>query len=201
MATTATVLGAGARRAALGGVLGVGGFVSAWAIRGATRDGYSAVDDAISQLAASGAPARNWMTAGFLAFGIGVPVYAIALRKALSGPAWITATATGLCTLAVAAAPLGVADTAHNVAAAAGYASLAATPLLAARQFRAQGDRAWAAWSLVAGIGSAVSLVVSTSDTTHGLFQRLGLGFTDLWIIATALTMWRTGRLGSTPQE
>jgi len=185
-----------ARRLALGGAVGVTGFVAAWAIRGATREGYSSIDDAISQLAATGAPGRHWMNTGFLAFGIGVPMYAIALRRALPGAAWATATATGLCTLAVSAAPLGSADTAHNLAAGAGYLTLAATPLLAARQFWAQGQRVWAAWSVVAGLGSALALLASISDDYNGLFQRLGLGFTDVWILVSAVTMWRTGRLG-----
>jgi len=42
------------------------------------------------------------MTAGFTIFGIGVPIYAIGLRSALEGPAWITAMLTPL----LAARPL-----------------------------------------------------------------------------------------------
>lgn len=194
-------LGRGQRVLALGGVAGAGGFVAAWAIRGSTRAGYSGLDDAISQLAASGAPGRHWMTAGFVAFGIGVPLYAMPLRRSLPGPAWMTAVATGVCTLAVAAAPLGIADTAHYVAATAGYVTLVATPLLAARAFAARGRRGWARWSLAAGIGSAVMLIASTADPLHGFSQRLGLGITDAWIIATALTMGHTGCLGHGPES
>ena len=124
-------LGTWRRRAALGGIVGVAGFVAAWLWCGAVRPGYDPVDDAISQLAAVGAPDRRLMTAGFVAFGVGIPLYAQALRAALDGPAWITATLTGLATLGVAAAPLGRADTAHNLFAGFGYITLAATPLLA----------------------------------------------------------------------
>jgi hypothetical protein len=139
------------------------------------------------------------MTAGFVAFGIGVPVYAQTLRRALPGRAWMTATATGLATLGVAAAPLGRADTAHAVFAFSGYATLAATPLLAAPVFRRVGAETWARWSVVCGVGSAVLLSASTIDRWHGLTQRTGLGVTDAWIVATAWTMWRHGRLPRLP--
>lgn len=183
------------RRLALAGVVGVLGFVTAWAVRGATRPHYSSIDDAISQLAAADAPGRNWMTAGFVAFGIGAPLYSLALRRALPGRAWMTAAATGLCTLGVAAAPLGDADTGHFVAALAGYVTLSATPLLASRDFRRAGRREWANWSVAAGVASALFLIMSTGGDRHGLAQRLGLGATDLWIVCTALVMWRSGTL------
>jgi hypothetical protein len=71
------------------------------------------------------------MTTGFVALGIGVPVYATALRSAVGGYGWIAATATGITTLIVAATPLArstVVDTAHTGFAAIGYVTLAATP-------------------------------------------------------------------------
>src|SRR3954462_14459944 len=99
--------GAGAQRCALGGILGPFAFVAAWSIGGLAASHYSAIDDAISRLAEVGAPTRPWMTAGFVGFGIGLPLYAVALRTSLPGPSWMTAAATGLATLGVAAAPLG----------------------------------------------------------------------------------------------
>lgn len=171
------------------GIVGVVGFVGAWAIGGSVRDGYSSVDDAISQLAAVDAPGRGLMTAGFVAFGVGVPLFAQALRPALSGPAWIAATIAGLATLGVAATPLGRSDAAHNVFATIGYISLAATPLLAAAPLRALGRGRWASWSLTCGLASAVLLAASTFDRTNGLTQRLGLGVTDLWIVAAAVAI------------
>lgn len=176
---------------ALGGVVGVGGFVVAWAVSGLQRDGYSLVDDAISRLAESGTPRNGQMAAGFIAFGVGVPVYAQALRRALPGPAWIAATATGLATLGVAAAPLGRADAAHYVFAIAGYGTLAATPLLAAPKLRERGALRWSRVSTAAGIGSAIALAASSVDRGHGLTQRIGLGIVDVWIIASACSMWR----------
>lgn len=176
---------------ALGGIAGVGGFVAAWAVSGLQRDGYSLVDDAISRLAEVGTPRRSQMTAGFIAFGVGVPLYAQALRRAIPGPAWIAATATGVATLGVAAAPLGRSDTAHYVFAIVGYATLAATPLLAAPRMRERGAVRWSQASTAAGVGSAMVLSASAFDPGHGLTQRIGLGITDLWIIATSWFMWR----------
>lgn len=181
----------GLRGLALAGIAGIGGFVGTWAVRGAVRDGYSPIDDAISQLAAAGAPSPGWMTAGFLAFGIGVPIYAQALRRAVPGPAWIAATATGVAIIGVAASPLERADTAHYAFAVVGYATLAATPMLAARTFRERGASGWARWSTGCGVASALFLIASTADPAHGLTQRIGLGITDAWIVATAVAIWR----------
>jgi len=198
--TTATttqrpVLSTTDRWLALAGIAGVGGFVGAWVGLGATRDGYSPVDDAISRLAEDGAATQPWMTLGFVAFGVGIPLYAMALRKALAGPAWISATITGLAIFGVAVFPLGVADEAHGAFAGLGYITLAATPLLAARTFRSQGHQRWAIGSLVAGVASAVLLTASIGEPLHGAFQRAGLAATDVWIVATAWTIWRSGRL------
>lgn len=177
------------------GIVGVVGFVAAWIACGVARDGYSPVDDAISELAEVGAPGRAWMTAGFVVFGVGVPLYARALRTALPGPAWIAATVTGLATLGVAATPLGGADAAHGAFAVLGYASLAATPLLAAPTFRRAGADGWARASIACGACSAVLLAASTFEPGHGASQRVGLLITDAWIVATAWSMLRSGRL------
>jgi Protein of unknown function (DUF998) len=183
------------RRLALGGIVGVAGFVAAWALRGATRAGYSPLHDAISELAAAGAPGRGWMTAGFVTFGIGVPLYALALRQALAGAAWLSAVAAGVCTLAVAAAPLGDADLAHQVAAGSGYVALVLVPLLAAPRLRDRGEDRAAAASLAVGAVAAVALAASLLDPWHGASQRLGLGVVDAWIVVSAWRLWRTGSL------
>ncbi|MFN7148536.1 MAG: DUF998 domain-containing protein [Microthrixaceae bacterium] len=176
------------------GIVGVVGFVAAWAIGGRLVDGYSGIDDAISQLAAVDSSARALMSAGFVAFGIGVPLFAQALRTALGGPAWIAATVTGLATLGVAVTPLGRFDAAHYVFAAGGYASLAATPLLAAVTLRRRGATRRANLSIACGAVSAALLAASTLDPVHGLTQRLGLGVTDAWIVATAVVIIRQTR-------
>lgn len=176
-------------RLAWGGVIGPAAFIGAWAIGGAvTSRNYSPVDDTISQLAAVGAPTRVLMTSGMIAFGLALPVYAVALRRALPGPAWIAAAATGLSTLAVAAVPLDrsdLVDTLHLVAAGTGYVTLAAVPLLARRHLVAAGHPRLAALGVaMAGI-SAVSLPTSLVVEQTGLFQRLGLTASDVFLMAS----------------
>ncbi len=185
------------RRWALAGIAGPAAFVTAWSIGGLAASHYSAVDDAISHLAEIGAPTRPFMTAGFVAFGVGLPIYAVALRQTLPGWAWATAAATGLATLGVAAAPLGrssAGDTLHGVFAGAGYVTLALTPLLAAGPLQRTGRSGWARVSIVIGVGSGLSLLTTTATDLDGLFQRLGLTLVDLWIVASAIEILR-GRL------
>ena len=80
-------------------------------IAGALAEGYSPVDDAISLLAATDASTRWLMTAGFVCFGIAVPLFAIELRRVLPGRASMAAVVSGLATLGVAAFPLHVSTT------------------------------------------------------------------------------------------
>ena len=183
------------RNAALGGVIGPAGFIGAWAIgAAATSAPYSSIDDAISRLAAVGSDTRWLMTAGFVTFGLSLPVYAWALRTTVPGLAWITATATGLATLAVAAAPLDRSETVdrlHSIFAGFGYLTLAATPLLASSPLRAMGHHRLARFGIAAGLTSATSLALTITGLPTGLFQRVGLTASDAWIIASALTISR----------
>ncbi len=178
---------------AAGGVVGPAAFVTAWSVLGATTSGYSPVDDAISRLAASGAPTRVPMSAGFAVFGAGMGLYGASLRAALPGPAWALAAATGAATLGVAALPLATSmgDTPHNVAAATGYATLAALPVAAAAAFATHGRRRWARYSLATGVLSAAVLLSSTLGMAPGLAQRAGLTVVDVWVMASAVDILR----------
>lgn len=180
-------------RLTLGGVLGPIAFIAAWVVGAAIAGpGYSSVDDAISRLAAVDVETRPLMTAGFVAFGLALPCYAIALRHALPGWAWVTAASTGLATLAVAALPLDrspAIDRWHFVAAAVGYITLAATPLLAFGPLRSQGRSALAHAGLAAALVSAVCLTLSAVTEPAGLLQRLGLSATDGWLVASVPTV------------
>jgi hypothetical membrane protein len=187
-------MGTGARRCALGGIIGPSAFVAAWSIGSVAASHYSAIDNAISHLAEIGAPTRALMTAGFVVFGVGLPIYSLALREALPGWSWVTAAATGLATLGVAAAPLGRSasgDTVHGLFAGAGYITLALTPLLAAGPLRRTGRPAWARVSIAVGVGAGISLLATTATSVDGLFQRLGLTVVDIWIVATAVAILR----------
>jgi hypothetical protein len=160
--------------------------VAAWSILGATADDYNPSQDAISRLAGVNAPTRGAMTAGFVAFGIGVPLYALALRDELEGRAWISAVATGLATLGVAAAPLdrsASGDLVHGAFATIGYATLAGVPWLAAGSLRGRSVRL----SRLAALASATALAATVFGPYHGLLQRLGLTIGDAWIVTHSL--------------
>ena len=186
------------RRAALGGVVGPTAFIGGWITSAAITDrSYSSIDEAISRLAAVGADTRVLMTAGFIGFGVALPVYGVALRRAVPGPAWAMATLAGVTTLGVAATPLDrspTVDTLHALLAGIGYVALAATPLLAARPLLRGGHITLARFGLAVGSVSAVSLALASTSLPTGLFQRLGLTGTDAWIVASAITIAR-GRL------
>lgn len=104
----------------------------------------------------------------------------------------MTAAATGLATIAVAAIPLdhsATADTWHGIAAGIAYVTLAATPALAVRPLREQGYRRLAKFSVLSSAVSASALLSSTAGLPNGLFQRVGLTAGDTWIVATALAI------------
>ena len=173
---------------AWGGLIGPAAFVGTWAIAGATSAGYSSVQNAISDLAAVHAPTQVAMTTAFVVDGLGLVAFGIALREVLEGRAWMAAVATGLCTLGVAATPLGgwSGDAAHATFAGLGYATLVAVPLLAAIPLARAGRPALVRASVLAGAISAAGLLASTLGPAHGLFQRLGLTVGDAWIVAAA---------------
>jgi Protein of unknown function (DUF998) len=172
-----------------GGVVGPAAFVGAWVIGGATAPrSYSAVDSAISDLAAVGASTRVLMTVGFVVFGCGLIAFGLALRVVLEGRAWIAALVTGACTLGVAATPLKgwSGDTVHGAFAGVGYVAIVALPFLAAPSFARRGWTRGARLSLLTAAVSAVCLVAITFGPAHGLWQRLGLTVGDVWIVVTA---------------
>ena len=181
------------RALAVGLVAGPVTFVVAWAVGGARTPGYSYVHDAISRIAAAGAPQRHLMTAGFVAYAVGVGAGSLALRRALAGPAWAAAAVSALGTAGVALTPLDTStaiDRAHAVTATVGYIGLAATPLLAAPALHAAGRHRAAATSTAAGILIAAALAASTLvDDQVGLAQRVGLTTGDLWLAAAGIVI------------
>jgi hypothetical protein len=180
------------RLLALGGVIGPLTFVGCWAIAGAVTHGYSAIDDAISDLAAVDATTtRLAMTVGFVVFGVGLVAFGLALRPTLAGGAWIAAIATGGCTIAVAATPLGgwSGDSVHAAFAGLGYASIVLLPALAAPEFAARGRVGWSHACWLAATAAASCLVARTFGPAHGAWQRLGLSIGDVWIVSAAVAL------------
>jgi hypothetical membrane protein len=176
------------------GVLGPTAFVAGWAVNGARTPGYDPLTDAISRLAAEGAPTRVAMTACFVVFGVLVPVWAQALARELGRPVLAPiVTVAGLATLAVAALPLteqggSLQDTGHAATALTGYVAMAATPLVAARALPPTARRA----SVVTGVVSVAALLVSVATGSGGA-QRLGLTVVDAWhvVVATGVLLRR----------
>ena len=179
------------RLLALGGVVGPVAFVGTWALAGVVTQGYSTVDDAISDLAAVGASTRVAMTIGFVGFGLGLIAFGFALRATIDGRAWTAAVATGSCTIGVAATPLGgwAGDTVHAIFAGVGYCTIVALPLLASTSFDRRGRRGWALVSRLTAAAAAFCLVASTLGPVHGLWQRVGLTVADVWIVLMALAL------------
>ena len=191
------------RWAALGGVVGPVAFIVAWCLASTVAPGYSASNDAISELAAAGADTRALMTSGFIAFALCVFPYAWALRGSLGGRAWTAAAGTGIATLLVAAIPLGrspASDHWHGIVAVCGYTSLAVTPLLAIRPLLARGHPAVAALSIATAAVSATTLLLSDATRLTGLFQRVGLTTGQVWILCSSLAVI-SGRIDSRGQE
>ena len=180
------------RLLALGGVIGPLTFIGCWAIAGAVTDGYSPIDDAISDLAAVDASTRVAMTVGFVVFGLGLIAFGFALRASLTGGAWLAAIATGC-----------VHDRGRRDA---------ARRMVGRRRARGS-SRGWGtrrsscsprsprlrSRHAAGPVGHAppgsrrspppVPRREHASDTAHGAWQRLGLSIGDVWIATTAVAL------------
>ena len=157
-------------------------FVAAWAALGATAEGYDPTRRAISRLAQLGAATRPAMTGALVVLGAGMVLYGLAVRPHRW---WPLPVANGMATLAVAALPLGgPVDSAHGVAAALGYVTLAAIPVA----LSARGTRL----PVLVGLACGACLLASVLVARDGLFQRLGLTIGHLWVVATAVDLVRS---------
>lgn len=187
------------------GIAAPASFVGAWLVGGLLQDDYDPFVDAISRLAAEGASSRPLMTAGLVAFGVLMPVWARTLGQRLDSPAlrWVVTTA-GVATVGVALLPLTreggtTQDALHAVAAGIGYVAMTATPLVAAPLLRRRGMHRAAAASLAVGAVSAGALVGTLlvgedGQVGSGGLQRLGLTVVDAWHVVAAGAVLR-GRL------
>jgi hypothetical protein len=133
------------------------------------------------------------MSAGFLAYAVGVGACAGPLGRAFGDKVGIAASANAIASVAVAATPLDsrLGGLPHAIAAGATYASLAAIPALAARSPRLRSRRLAAASVAVAAL-SAASLALSATDADRtGLWQRTGLTLGHVWLAISALAVGR----------
>lgn len=187
---------------ALGLVAGPAAFIGGWIVGGARTPGYSPVEDAISRIAAVGAPERHVMTAAFVSYGAAVVIGSTALRTSPLRRVWSLAAINGIATVAVAALPLehsAAMDAWHGVAAGTGYVSLAALQLASAGPLRETGHRRAAALATAGGVVTGLSLAATTVADANGFFQRLGLTVGDVWLVAAGLALFRAGRAAQQP--
>lgn len=180
-------------------------FIVGWAVTGPNTLDYSAVYEAISELAAEGADQRMAMTGAFVGYGIWLLVAVPAVRRSVLRPIAPALVVNALATFAVAALPLHrstAMDRGHGVAAFVGYASLAAIPLLGGLALRRADRPGLAAASFAASGLVALFLVFSALVDADGLFQRLGLTVGDLWLVAAgvAILAGRLDGVGPAPE-
>ncbi len=176
--------------------MGPAAFVTAWAVGGLRAESYSPVEDAISRLAAVDASTHPLMTAGFVGFAVGVGAYAPMLGQRFDTRSGVAAGLAAVTTLGVALTPLdaGV-DTLHGIFAGTGYVAMAALPALAAPCLATEGrPRAATVARGLALVAAGCLLATTVTAGTHGMFQRLGLGVVDGWIIWTAVQALRAER-------
>jgi hypothetical protein len=174
------------RMSSLGGVAGPALFVAAWVASGRRTVGYSPLGEPISRLAARRCACRPAMTAGFLAYTIGVGGFATRV-DVLGRPAATATAANAVAMGALAALPLSDAgnNRAHVAAAGAAYVSLTLVPLLAAYRDRQAVHRRAAAATAGLAAGSFLALSV-IHPSGQGGWQRAGLTAGQAWIASTA---------------
>jgi hypothetical protein len=134
------------------------------------------------------------MTTAFVVFAGGLCCYAWAMRSTRLAPVSAAAAVSGLATIGVAAFPLhhsATVDSVHGVFAGTGYVTLAATALGSAVVLTRLGSASWARVAAVTGAVSAASLALTLLGSFGGLFQRLGLTAGDVWVVTSAVAIYR----------
>lgn len=181
--------------------MGPAAFVGAWALGTAVAVDYWPITDAISRLAAVGADTRVLMSAGFLGFAAASIPASGAVRRAIPGSAWVGVLGTGLATAAVAALPLdrsAAIDSAHGLAAGAGYALFVYAAAAAAAPLWRSGRRPLAMLSVSVAVLASATLVATPFVEASGLLQRIGLTSLDVWLVTVSVLVL-SGRLPPKP--
>lgn len=172
-----------------GAIWGPALFIAAWVAGGRLLPGYSPVDEHISELAALGASTRAVMNVGFLASTLGALSAAWALRSVIGVPAAAALALDGVATFGVLLNPLGGSletEYAHAKFAVLAYLTTSAIGPLSARVLAKRGRR-MAALAVAVGLVSFVTLTLSLGATAAGLFQRIGLTTTGVWLIGLGI--------------
>lgn len=197
------------RIATVAPVVGVAQFLATWTVLAVVLEEHDPVHDAISELAALGAPHRPVMTASLILFGLLVAPFAPLLWRALAPfgmPAAVLVGVNAVGTVAVGLVPCSpgcpgstasVLDLGHLIAAIVSYAGLAGAPLATwwALQ-RAHTRPGLATTSLAVGSATAIGLLVLLSGGAGawgGAVQRASTTTGDLWYLLAAWSVLRSG--------
>jgi hypothetical protein len=173
-----------------GAIWGPGLFILGWLIGGFLHPSATLVNTHISTLAAVNAPSRVVMTIGQIAMAAGLAASAFPLRSILGlGAAYGLGLAAISLAVIIVTPDGSVPDRGfvHGGFAILLYASLVAVGGLASRHLRSGGFRVAGLLAIGVAIASAVFLWLSLGETTPGLYQRLGITTTSVWLMAVAL--------------
>jgi Protein of unknown function (DUF998) len=204
------------RAPALAGIAGPVAFTAAWVVGTLRQEGYDIAEEQISGLAAPDARDPWMMTAGFLALGASVTLFASALEEALggrrrAGPGPLLVRLAGLGAVAagllhrdrmllhppdgrLAGAQSWMND-GHDLASLMVYAVLVATPFVLARRFAE--EPAWRRLvvpTLATGVANLVLLGLFTSKVVepwNGIVQRVAVTVPLAWTVTVAARLAR----------
>ncbi|MES2208869.1 MAG: DUF998 domain-containing protein [Chloroflexota bacterium] len=173
-----------------GAIWGPGLFIIGWLIGGFLYPGATLANTHISSLAAVNAPSRLVMTIGQVAMAAGIAASAFPLRSILGLGAAYGLGLAAISLAAIIATPDGsVPDQGfvHGGFAVLFYAALISVGGLAARHLRSGGFKVAGILAIVVALATAVFLWSSLGETASGLYQRLGITTTSVWLMAVAL--------------
>lgn len=184
-------------------------FVTTVLVAGAITPGYSPIEGAISELFAAGAPTSALVTLGMLGFGLlAMPLVFALLQVPEGGMRWtalaLTVDAVGAGSLVLFPCSNGcpgpsasTGDLLHLLVAGVAYVGHLAAPLLATYELQPEGAYAWLRrLAFVLGIPALIVFGVWATGVTGaygGLAQRVFTMLVDVWIVALALVVVRTG--------
>ena len=195
-------------------------FTTAWIIEGATRANYSPLRHPVSSLAIG---EGGWTQAvSFIVTGLLTLAFALGLRGASRprgvsgwGPALVAAIGVGFLGAGVfTTAPLngfppgtpdlpshyGVVGRLHRLFSSLVFFGLPAACFVFGRNFARRGERGWAVYSRVTGVGFLIMFVITTAGFAQvaglvdyaGLFQRVTLIVGWLWLTLLAVYLMKT---------
>jgi hypothetical membrane protein len=202
------------------GVIGPPLFIIVFLIEGATREDYDPLRYAVSSLSIGD---QGWIqAANFLLLGILLVAFAVGLRRALKGsrgglwgPILIGLAGIGLFGAGIFTtdpifgyppdAPLVIAQYTlhghlHDLCSVLFFAGVPIASFVFCRRFATSGERGWALYSLLSGLGTLAFFVLAAIGFDQnpalvhiaGVFQRLSISIGLIWVALLALRIMRS---------